>query len=138
MQKIFEDYKDILDKAFEVMEKAYAPYSKYHVGACIKTKDGKYHVGANIENASYGLTNCAERSALFHVYSLGYRQDDIESMAVVTRGNTLGSPCGACRQVMVELLKNDTPVVIANTSFQAMITNIAELLPFSFTSEDLK
>lgn len=138
MQKIFEDYKDILDKAFEVMEKAYTPYSKYHVGACIKTTDGKYHVGANIENASYGLTNCAERSALFHVYSLGYRQDDIESMAVVTRGNTLGSPCGACRQVMVELLKNDTPVVIANTSSQAMITNIAELLPFSFTSEDLK
>ncbi len=138
MQKIFEDYKDILDKAFEVMEKAYAPYSKYHVGACIKTTDGKYHVGANIENASYGLTNCAERSALFHVYSLGYREDDIESMAVVTRGNTLGSPCGACRQVMVELLKNDTPVVIANTSSQAMITNIAELLPFSFTSEDLK
>lgn len=138
MQKIFEDYKDILDKAFEVMEKAYAPYSKYHVGACIKTTDGKYHVGANIENASYGLTNCAERSALFHVYSLGYRQDDIESMAVVTRGNTLGSPCGACRQVMAELLKNDTPVVIANTSSQAMITNIAELLPFSFTSEDLK
>ena len=138
MQKIFEDYKDILDKAFEVMEKAYAPYSKYHVGACIKTTDGKYHVGANIENASYGLTNCAERSALFHVYSLGYREDDIESMAVVTRGNTLGSPCGACRQVMVELLKNDTPVVIANTSSLAMITNIAELLPFSFTSEDLK
>lgn len=138
MQKIFEQYKDILDKAFEVMEKAYAPYSKYHVGACVKTKDGKYHVGANVENASYGLTNCAERSALFHVYSLGYRQEDIESMALVTRGNTLGSPCGACRQVMVELLKRDTPVVIANTSSQAMVTTIDELLPFSFTSDDLK
>lgn len=138
MEKIFAEYKDILDKAFEVMEKAYAPYSKYHVGACVKTKDGKYHVGANIENASYGLTNCAERSALFHVYSLGYRQDDIESMALVTRGNTLGSPCGACRQVMVELLNKTTPVVIANTSSQAMVTNIVELLPFSFTSDDLK
>ena len=138
MKKIFEEYKDILDRAFEVMEKAYAPYSKYHVGACIKTNDGKYHVGANIENASYGLTNCAERSALFHVYSLGYRQDDIESMALVTKGNTLGSPCGACRQVMVELLKKDTPIVIANTSSQAMVTTIDELLPFSFTSDDLK
>lgn len=138
MKKIFEEYKDILDRAFEVMEKAYAPYSKYHVGACVKTKDGKYHVGANIENASYGLTNCAERSALFHVYSLGYRQEDIESMALVTRGNTLGSPCGACRQVMVELLKKDTPVVVANTSSQAMVTTIDELLPFSFTSDDLK
>ncbi len=138
MQKIFEEYKDILDRAFEVMEKAYAPYSKYHVGACVKTKDGKYHVGANIENASYGLTNCAERSVLFHVYSLGYRQGDIESMALVTRGNTLGSPCGACRQVMVELLNRNTPVVIANTNSQAMVTTIDELLPFSFTSDDLK
>lgn len=136
--QIFEQYKDILDRAFEVMEKAYAPYSKYHVGACVKTKDGKYHVGANIENASYGLTNCAERSALFHVYSLGYRQEDIESMALVTRGNTLGSPCGACRQVMVELLKKDTPIVIANTDLKAMVTTIAGLLPYSFTSEDLK
>lgn len=138
MNKIFEEYKDILDRAFEVMEKAYAPYSNYHVGACVKTKDGKFHVGANIENASYGLTNCAERSALFHVYSLGYRKEDIESMALVTKGNTLGTPCGACRQVMVELLKKDTPVVIANTSSQAMITNINELLPFSFSSDDLK
>lgn len=136
--QIFEQYKDILDRAFEVMEKAYAPYSKYHVGACVKTKDGKYHVGANIENASYGLTNCAERSALFHVYSLGYRQEDIESMALVTRGNTLGSPCGACRQVMLELLKKDTPIVIANTDLKAMVTTIADLLPYSFTSEDLK
>lgn len=59
-------------------------------------------------------------------------------MALVTRGNTLGSPCGACRQVMVELLKRDTPVVIANTSSQAMVTTIDELLPFSFTSDDLK
>lgn len=138
MEKLFIEYKDILDKAFEVMEQAYAPYSNYHVGACVKTKDGKYHVGANIENASYGLTNCAERSALFHVFSLGYRQDDIESMALVTAGNTLGTPCGACRQVMVELLKKDTPIIIANTNKQAMITTIADLLPFSFTCDDLK
>lgn len=135
---IFEQYKDILDKAFEAMDNAYAPYSNYHVGACVKTKDGKYHIGANIENASYGLTNCAERSTLFHVYSLGYRQDDIESMALVTGGNTLGTPCGACRQVMVELLKRDIPVVIANKNNQAMVTTIEELLPYSFTNDDLK
>ncbi|MBR8700977.1 Cytidine deaminase [Fusobacterium sp. DD29] len=135
---IFKEYKDILDKAFEAMENAYAPYSKYHVGACVKTKDGKYHIGANIENASYGLTNCAERSTLFHVYSLGYRQKDIESMALVTGGNTLGTPCGACRQVMVELLNRDTPVVIANKHNKAMVTTIEELLPYSFTDDDLK
>lgn len=85
-----------------------------------------------------GLLIVLKEVLYFHVYSLGYRQDDIESMALVTRGNTLGSPCGACRQVMVELLKKDTPIIIANTNSQAMITNIVELLPFSFTSNDLK
>lgn len=131
-------YKEVVDKAFEAMENAYAPYSNYHVGACVKTKDGKYHTGTNVENASYGLTNCAERTALFHIYSLGYRQDDIEVMALVTSGKTLGTPCGACRQVMQELLKRDTPVIIANKYNQEMITNIEELLPFSFSNDDLK
>ena len=135
---IFKEYKDIIDMAFKAMNNAYAPYSNYHVGACVKTKDGKYHIGANIENASYGLTNCAERSALFNVFSQGYRQDDIESMALVTGGNTLGTPCGACRQVMVELLKRDTPIVVANKNNQAMVTTIERLLPYSFTNDDLK
>lgn len=133
-----EQHKDIIDKAFEAMENAYAPYSNYHVGACVKTRDGKYHIGANIENASYGLTNCAERSTLFHVYSLGYRKEDIEKMALVTGGKTLGTPCGACRQVMVELLGKDTPIIISNKQGDIMVTNIKELLPFSFTDEDLK
>ncbi|QNM15279.1 MULTISPECIES: cytidine deaminase [Fusobacterium] len=135
---IFKEYKDIIDMAFKAMGNAYAPYSNYHVGACVKTKDGKYHIGANIENASYGLTNCAERSALFNVFSQGYRKDDIESMALVTGGNTLGTPCGACRQVMIELLKRDTPIVVANKNNQAMVTTIEELLPYSFTNDDLK
>ena len=133
-----EKYKDILDKAYKAMDNAYAPYSNFHVGACVKTKDGKYFIGANIENASYGLTNCAERSALFNVFSQGYRKDDIESMALVTGGNTLGTPCGACRQVMIELLKRDTPIVVANKNNQAMVTTIEELLPYSFTNDDLK
>ena len=62
----------IVDKAFEAMQNAYAPYSKYKVGACVETTDGKYFLGANVENASYGLTNCAERSAIFAAYSNGY------------------------------------------------------------------
>lgn len=68
-----EKYRDILERAFSAMDNAYAPYSNYHVGACVKTKDGKYFIGANVENASYGLTNCAERNAIFQVYSQGYR-----------------------------------------------------------------
>ncbi len=131
-----EKYNELLKKAYEAMDNAYAPYSNFHVGACVKTKDGKYHMGANIENASYGLTNCAERSALFHVFSLGYRQDDIESMAIVGQGNTLITPCGACRQVLVELLKKDTPIVLG-TGEKILVTNIVELMPMAFTSDDL-
>ncbi len=131
-----EKYSELLKNAYEAMDNAYAPYSNFHVGACVKTKDGKYHKGANIENASYGLTNCAERSALFHVYSLGYRQDDIECMAIVGQGNTLITPCGACRQVLVELLKRDTPIVLG-TGEKVLVTNIEELMPMAFTSEDL-
>lgn len=131
-----EKYTELLKNAYEAMDNAYAPYSNFHVGACVKTKDGKYHKGANVENASYGLTNCAERSALFHVFSLGYRQNDIEAIAIVGQGNTLITPCGACRQVLVELLKRDTPIVLG-TGEKVLVTNIEELMPMAFTSNDL-
>ena len=131
-----EKYTELLKNAYEAMDNAYAPYSNFHVGACVKTKDGKYHKGANVENASYGLTNCAERSALFHVFSVGYRQDDIEAIAIVGQGNTLITPCGACRQVLVELLKRDTPIILG-TGEKVLVTNIEELMPMAFTSDDL-
>lgn len=131
-----EKYKDILDRAYKAMDNAYAPYSNFHVGACVKTRDGKYFIGANIENASYGLTNCAERNAIFQTYSQGYRQDDIEALAIVGQGNTLITPCGACRQVLVELLKRDTPIVLG-TGEKVLVTNIEELMPMAFTNEAL-
>ncbi|AVQ30814.1 MULTISPECIES: cytidine deaminase [Fusobacterium] len=131
-----EKYREILDKAFSAMNNAYAPYSNYYVGACVKTKDGKYFIGANVENASYGLTNCAERNAIFQTYSQGYRKEDIEAIAIVSRGKTLATPCGACRQVLVELLNGNTPILLSNGE-EEMITNIEELLPMSFTSDDL-
>ena len=132
-----KEYQDILDRAFKAMENAYAPYSNYHVGACVLTKDNKYFLGANIENASYGLTNCAERNAIFQAYSNGYRKEDIEAIAIVSEGKTLATPCGACRQVLVELLEQHTPIVLSNHKIEK-ITNIQELLPMSFTEEDLK
>ena len=132
-----KEYQDILDRAFKAMENAYAPYSNYHVGACVLTKDNKYFLGANIENASYGLTNCAERNAIFQAYSNGYRKRDIEAIAIVSEGKTLATPCGACRQVLVELLEKHTPIVLSNHKIDK-ITNIKELLPMSFTEEDLK
>lgn len=126
----------LLEKAFEAMENAYAPYSNYKVGACVLTKDGTYIKGCNIENASYGATNCGERSAIFGAYSYGYRKDDIEVLAIVTDGGRIGAPCGICRQVLSELLNEDTPIVLSN-GIDMQITNIKELLPFSFSKDDL-
>lgn len=128
--------KILLDKAFEAMDNAYAPYSNYHVGACVKTKDGQYFMGANIENASFGATNCGERSAIFACYSQGYRKEDIEGIAIVTDGVTLGTPCGICRQVLSELLDEDTPIYLSN-KVDEMTTSMKELLPFAFGKKDL-
>lgn len=127
----------LIERAFKNLENAYVPYSHYRVGACVVTKDGRYFDGANVENASYGLTNCAERSAVFAAYSKGVRKQDIEAIAIVCEGKTLAAPCGACRQVLVELLEKDTPIYLANHS-QRHTTTIQELLPMSFTEEDLK
>ena len=131
-----ENKGQLLEKAFEAREHAYAPYSHFRVGACVLTKDGQYILGANIENAAYGSTNCAERSAVFAAYSMGYRKEDIQALAIVTEAEKLTPPCGACRQVLSELLEPDTPVLLSNRK-ETAITNLAELLPNSFGREDL-
>ncbi len=130
------EYNDILTRAFEAMDNAYAPYSKYHVGACVKTKDNKYFIGANIENAAYGPSICGERNAIFAAYSNGYRKEDIESIAIVTNGGRIGTPCGTCRQVLSELIGQDTPIVLSNKK-ETKVMTIETLLPYSFSSEDL-
>ncbi len=130
------EYKDILEKAFEAMDNAYVPYSNYRVGSCVKTVDGKYFIGANIENAAYSPTICGERNAIFAAYSQGYRKEDIESIAIVTSGKRIGTPCGVCRQVLIELINLDTPIVLSN-KIETRVTNIEALLPDSFNEEDL-
>ncbi|QIK70167.1 cytidine deaminase [Erysipelothrix sp. HDW6C] len=128
---------ELVTKAFEAMNNAYAPYSNYHVGACLRTKDGHDFIGANIENASYGATNCGERSAIFAAYSHGYRVDDIVGIAIVTDGELLAGPCGICRQVLSELLHEDTPIYLSNGT-ENMTTNMKALLPLMFGKKDLK
>ena len=96
------NHEQLIALAFEAKKNSYSPYSKYPVGACVLTKDGKTFKGANIENASFGLTNCAERSAIFATYSNGYRKKDIEAIAIVSDGEKLAAPCGACRHVLNE------------------------------------
>ncbi len=129
--------KKVITEAFKAMENAYAPYSNYHVGACVLCDDGVMFKGANIENASYGATNCGERSAIFSAYSNGYRKENIKALAIVTDGDRVAAPCGICRQVLSELLQQDTPIYLSNGK-ETKTTTIAELLPFQFSQEDLK
>ena len=129
--------KELIDHAFSAMKNSYAPYSNYHVGASVACKGGRVFYGANIENASYGATNCAERSAMFSAYSNGIRKDDIEAIAIVSDGDTIATPCGICRQVMAELLNPDTPVFMSNGTLN-LDSTVKDLLPFAFTQEDLK
>lgn len=126
----------IVKKAFEAMDNAYAPYSNYHVGSCVIMNDGTEFIGANIENASYGATNCGERSAIFAAYSHGYRQADVAAIAIVTDGDILAGPCGICRQVLSELLQPNTPIYLSNGK-ESMDTTIDALLPLTFGKKDL-
>ena len=123
--------------AMNAIDNAYAPYSDFKVGACVELTDGQYITGSNVENASYGLSNCAERSAIFAAYSRGYRKEDIKAMAITTHAEKLTMPCGACRQVLSELLLPDPPILIANDKEEKILT-MRELLPYSFGEDDLK
>ena len=127
----------VIEAATLARENSYAPYSKFRVGAALLLKNGEIIRGCNIENASYGLCNCAERTALFTAYAKGYRKDDIVAMGI--SGDTEGpiSPCGACRQVMSELLNKDTPVYLTNLKGDVKEFKVAELLPYSFDGSDL-
>ena len=131
-----DKYQEIIDLAFKARENAYAPYSNFKVGACILCKDGTTFLGANIENASFGATNCAERSAVFAAYSNGYRFGDFEALAIVTEADNITAPCGICRQVLNELIGKDLPVILSNGR-QTIETNIGELLPMSFDREEV-
>lgn len=131
-----KDYQYLIDLAFEAMENAYAPYSNYFVGACIQLKNGNTIKGANVENASYGATSCAERNAIFCAYSQGYRLEDIEAIAIVSSGKILAGPCGICRQVLSELLPQEAPILLSNGK-ETLQTTIKNLLPMQFGKRDL-
>ena len=128
--------KELVKQAFEATKHAYAPYSKFVVGACVLLRDGKLIKGANIENAAYGSTMCAERNAVYAAYCQGYQKDDIVSVTIVADCTPLVSPCGACRQVLAELLNKDTPIILGSKN-DYRVTTITELLPYAFTGESL-
>ena len=124
--------------AIEARKNAYAVYSNFKVGACVVLKNGEFVIGSNIENSSYGLTNCAERSALFASYSLGYRQRDIEEIIVCTNNEIPSSPCGACRQVIYELMEKEAKVTLINPRLENTISlKVKDLLPLGFDGDKL-
>lgn len=128
--------EELTEKAFEAMKNSYAPYSGYHVGAAVLTSDGRVFKGTNVENASFGATNCAERSAVFAAYSEGVRKDDIIAVAIVSDGDRICAPCGICRQVLSELIGQDVPIYLSNGKQSAERT-IRQLLPMQFGTEDV-
>ncbi|WP_144610979.1 cytidine deaminase [Bacillus cereus] len=130
------DKKKYIEEANKMLSKAYIPYSKFPVGAALVTKEGKIYTGCNIENASYGLCNCAERTAVFKAVSEGERDF---SYLVIT-GETDGpiSPCGACRQVIAEFCEPKMPVLLTNVKGDEKEVTVEQLLPGAFSIEDLK
>ena len=127
--------EQLMEEAKKAREFAYVPYSKFKVGAALFTEDGQVIRGCNVENASYGLTNCAERTALFKAYSEGIT--NFKAMVIV--GDTEGpiAPCGACRQVISELTPKGMPIYLINLKGDVHETNKETLLPGAFTPEDL-
>jgi cytidine deaminase len=130
------DEKQILEEAVKAREFAYVPYSKFQVGAALIAKDGKVFHGCNIENASYGMTNCAERTALFKAYSEGVTQFDI--LVVVADTDRPVPPCGACRQVISELCDPEMEVILTNLKGDIQRILVKDLLPGAFSPKDLK
>jgi len=131
------NYATLIDEARAAREQAYAPYSKFQVGAALETKDGRIFRGCNVENAAYGLCNCAERTAFFSAIAAGYKPGDFAALAVI--GQTEGpiAPCGACRQVILELGGNALPVVLTNLKGEVFETTAAAQLPNAFGGADL-
>jgi cytidine deaminase len=130
------DQQQLIDAAKKAREKAYVPYSNFAVGAALLTEDGEIITGCNVENASYPLCNCAERTAIFKAVSEG--KTAFKQLAVVADTEGPVSPCGSCRQVMTEFFKPDTPVILTNLKNDVRVMAIQDLLPFSFTKEDLQ
>ena len=134
------NYDELVNKAIEMTNMSYAPYSHFHVGAALLDKNGKIWTGCNIENAAYGPSNCAERTAVFKAVSEGARE--FEAIAIVggpedEKGKPqiqdFCPPCGVCRQVLSEFCKSDFKIVLVNGKGEQKVFTLGELLPESFS-----
>lgn len=126
--------KELIHRACEARKAAYAPYSGFQVGAAALGTDGRIYTGCNIENASYSLCNCAERTAIFKAVSEGCAAFAAIAVVAATKGPT--APCGACRQVIAEF--QIPKIIIANTEGAQQVLSLEELLPYAFSKGDME
>lgn len=131
------DYNKLIQKAIEARELAYCPYSNFKVGAAVLFEDGNIYTGCNIENASYGGTNCAERTAIFNAVSKGNRK--LKAIALIGDTKAFTYPCGLCRQVISEFVEDkDTKIIIIKNKDEYILKTFEEIMPGAFTKEDLE
>jgi cytidine deaminase len=130
-----KEYAALVAQAEKAKKGAYVPYSRFHVGAALLCKDGRVYTGANVENASYPVTCCAERVALFKAVTDGAR--DFEAIAVTSDAEGPTYPCGMCRQALAEFSR-DMDVICTGTKGERDVKTIGELLPCAFTGDDME
>ena len=125
------------DKLISLLENSYSPYSKFRVAAIVVMKDGKEFKGVNVENASYGVCNCAERSAIFSAISNGYKRYDFEQLYVMCDSNEIGTPCFICRQVISEMFEKEKIVTCINPLGNKKEFRVSDLCPYPFDDDTL-
>ncbi|WNS76163.1 cytidine deaminase [Bacillus sp. DTU_2020_1000418_1_SI_GHA_SEK_038] len=129
--------EQLVESARKMKERAYAPYSKFPVGAALLLKDGTVINGVNVENVSFGATNCAERTAIFTAIASGYKKGDFQAIAVSGDTEDYLPPCSICRQVLAEFCLPEMPVYLTNEKKDILELSLRELLPYAFTDLDM-
>lgn len=137
-ERVTMENEKLVELAIDARKRSYSPYSHFAVGAALLTKSGKTYIGANIENSSYPLCMCAERNAIYGAYLDGVKKEEIVALAIAADTDGPCSPCGACRQVISELLPKNAKILMANLKNEIKEITTAELLPFAFSEDDLK
>ena len=126
------------EKLVKLLENSYSPYSNFQVAAITVMKDGKEFPGVNVENASYGASICAERSAILSAISNGYKKNDFDALYVMCNNTKIGMPCFVCRMTISELFEKNRKIICMNPNGEEEVHTVEELCPYPFSDEDLK
>ena len=125
------------EELIKLLDRAYAPYSKFQVAAVLEMKDGKFIPGVNVENASYGATICAERNAITTAIAMGYKKGDFDKIYIMVSGDKLSMPCFMCRQVICEFFDKNSEIVLVGKNGEMEHHLVSEICPFPFDESDL-